>query len=124
MKLYGWSMSYADRTIEIISERNRNIENAVKLGAAGGLSIDDLSEQVRIHVHLGDVECVNSLMFIKQEREICEKIEALLKGYSHLSGLKLKGFAPPALNDAVQALELIANNVVSDIPSADAPHVP
>ena len=124
LKLSGWNISYADKTINVISERNRNIENAVKLGAAGGLGIEDLSEQIRGQAHLGDVECVNAIMFIKQERAICDKIEALLKGYSHLSGVKLKGFAPAALDDAVQALELIAKSVVPDFPSADAPHVP
>ena len=116
LKLSGWTISYSNKIREIISERNRNIEHAGKLAIDGGLSLEDLSEQIRIQAHLGDVESINALMFITQTLAICKKIEAVLKGYGHLPGLKLKGSPPAALDDAMRALELIAAEHPPDVP--------
>jgi hypothetical protein len=125
LKLSGWIIVYANSVRETIGERNRNIENAANLNLTGGLNVEYLKEQIRIQAHLGDIESINALMFIRQLREICKKLETLLRGYSHLRGVKLKGSPPAALDDAVRALEVIAKEIVPDFPSAEpAPPVP
>jgi hypothetical protein len=119
LKSYGWVVSYANTIQELLRERNRNIESIAKSNFTGGLSIDDVSEQIRIQAHLGDVESVNSLMLLRLLLEICKKIEVLLKRYNHLPGAKIKVTAPAALDDTVRALELIAKEKVPDFPSPE-----
>jgi hypothetical protein len=120
LKLSGWIISYENKTRETIIERNRMIDNAYTYSMNIGLNIEDISEQIRIQSHIGNIEAINALMLIRQVRALCKKIEALLKGYNHLPNVKLKGSPPPALDEAVRALELIAKEVVPDFPSAES----
>lgn len=108
LKLSGWVTSYGKDLHAIIDVRNTQIDLIPKANLSGGLDLGNIQEQIRVHAHLSQVECINSFMYLKMICNVLTKIEKITGRYSHLNKIRLKGSFPDIFNKTMQELETIA----------------
>lgn len=119
LKVSGWVMSYTRALRDILSERNKRIDMATSASTTEGRDVDALEEQIRVQVHIGNIEVINSAMLFQQFKAVCKKLEKIAGNYKNVSGAHLKLVPPAPLEEVLKELTRIAKEVNPEFPHSE-----
>jgi len=118
LKLSGWMTSFMHELKSNLRARNDRIDSGGR--NAGGLTVPELLEHVRVQAVIANAEAVHTLQLMQQVLAICGKLRKVVEQYKHIKGAHLKVIPPDPLAETMAELREIVSAIFPDLPPEPA----